>query len=244
MAEDGINLIEKFREITNATEEEANHWLMEGNFDVEQAVSLFCEAKSSMEHHGMTTYSTSSTSAAAGSLDGGGGGSSSGGIHLPSANTASYLDYHHHRKFDEYDEEGIRRPDSVKKQRLMDDGAETMRYQIGGRPRGPLVSAFASAAGSSSSANAKTLANLYKTPTALMTAGDLWSVREECKSQEKWLLVNIQSEKEFKCHELTRYASCSPSDHYPSAFHTHSSSLNHNLVCCCYWIGMYGTIPI
>ena len=40
MAEDRTNLIERFREITNATEEEANHWLMEGNFDVEQAVQL------------------------------------------------------------------------------------------------------------------------------------------------------------------------------------------------------------
>ena len=195
-AEDGVNLIQLFREITNATEEEANHWLMEGNFDVEQAVSLFCEAKSSMEHQSIPSTTLSSSSSA---VDGG------TRVHVPTANTASYLDYHNHRKFDEYDEEGIRRPDSVKKQRLMDDGAESMRYQIGGRPRAPLVSAFASGAGSSSSANAKTLANLYKTPTALMTAGDLWSVREQCKTQEKWLLVNIQSEKEFKCHELTRY---------------------------------------
>ena len=37
-----------------------------------------------------------------------------------------------------------------------------------------------------------------------MTHGDLWSVREVSKSQEKWLLVNIQSEGEFKCHELNR----------------------------------------
>ena len=195
--EEGVNLIQLFREITNATEHEANHWLMEGNFDVEQAVSLFCEAKSSMEQHPSipsTTLSSSSTSAINGAA----------GVYVPPANTASYLDYHHHRKFDEFDEEGIRRPDSVKKQRLMDDGAESMRYQIGGRPRAPLVSAFASGAGSSSSANAKTLANLYKTPTAMMTAGDLWSVREQCKTQEKWLLVNIQSEKEFKCHEFTR----------------------------------------
>ena len=82
-------------------------------------------------------------------------------------------------------EEGIQRPDSAKKQRLMDDGAESMRYQLDGRSRAPLVSAFASSAGSS---NAKTLANMYKTPTALMTAGNLWSVREQRKSREKWLL--------------------------------------------------------
>ena len=176
-AEDGVNLIQLFREITNATEEEANHWLMEGNFDVEQAVSLFCEAKSSMEHQSIPSTTLSSSSSA---VDGG------TRVHVPTANTASYLDYHNHRKFDEYDEEGIRRPDSVKKQRLMDDGAESMRYQIGGRPRAPLVSAFASGAGSSSSANAKTLANLYKTPTALMTAGDLWSVREQCKKNGCW----------------------------------------------------------
>jgi len=196
-AEESINLIEKFREITNATDEEANHWLMEGNFDVEQAVSMFCEAKSSMEHQSIPASSTSSSSSS--TYNGG-----DAGIFVPTANTASYLDYHHHRKFDEYDEEGIRRPDSVKKQRLMDDGAESMRYQLGGRSSAPLVSAFASGAGSSSTANAKTLANMYKTPTALMTAGDLWSVREQRKSREKWLLVNIQSEKEFKCHELTR----------------------------------------
>lgn len=49
-----------------------------------------------------------------------------------------------------------------------------------------------------------TLADLFKRPTKLMFPGNFQELRLAGKEEDKWLLVNIQSEEEFSCHALNR----------------------------------------
>ncbi|KAL0409082.1 UNVERIFIED_CONTAM: Plant UBX domain-containing protein 7 [Sesamum radiatum] len=61
--------------------------------------------------------------------------------------------------------------------------------------------------GSSSSVADKTqdnLASLYRPPFALMFHGPFEKAKDEARMQNKWLLVNMQSTKEFSSHMLNR----------------------------------------
>jgi hypothetical protein len=49
-----------------------------------------------------------------------------------------------------------------------------------------------------------TLADLFKRPTKLMFPGNFQELRLAGKDEDKWLLVNVQSEEEFSCHALNR----------------------------------------
>ena len=124
MAEE-INMLRAFIDVAGCTENEAQHWLEIGGFELETAIALFLSNSGTGMGTGM----------------GGGGSSSSGGGGMmaaaavyggmddddgrpaPSAaSTAAYMDAHR-RRVDAYDADGVRRPDSVKKQRLVDDSA-------------------------------------------------------------------------------------------------------------------------
>jgi thioredoxin-related protein len=50
----------------------------------------------------------------------------------------------------------------------------------------------------------KQLEHLYALPEKIMFNGDFQEARAAAKADKKLLLVNIQSESEFKCHELNR----------------------------------------
>ena len=115
-------MLQAFIDVAGCTENEAQHWLEMGGFELETAISLFL------------------SNAGTGTGMGVGGGRSHGGMQphasssdeygrrpAPSAaSTAAYLDTHR-RRIDAYDEDGVRRPDSVKKQRLVDDVAYPVR---------------------------------------------------------------------------------------------------------------------
>ena len=170
MSSDGLNIMQTFRDMTGSTEEVASHWLEAANFDVETAISLFFSGGVGNGSNGTAGSSSSSGSSGDGMYD---AVSSSSGmpplVTLPSAsNTASYLDYHNstgarNKRTDEYDEDGVRRPDSVKKQRLMDDSSFPPHPDMY-RSKAPPVSSFASAVGNSGNEKEPTLATLYRPP--------------------------------------------------------------------------------
>ena len=167
--------MQTFREMTGSTEEAASYWLEAANFDVETAISLFFSSGGGNGGGGGGSSSSSSGGMMHGSVPSSSSGMAAGStagsttFPIPSASsTASYLDYHsstgvRNRHADEYDEEGVRRPDSVKKQRLVDD-ASYPSYPDNYRSRAPLVSTFASAAGNTGGEKEQTLATMYRAP--------------------------------------------------------------------------------
>jgi thioredoxin-related protein len=56
----------------------------------------------------------------------------------------------------------------------------------------------------SSSSKQKTLAELFKPPTDIMFQGTFQEARVAGQMQNKWLLVNIQDSREFRCQVLNR----------------------------------------
>ncbi|GJR84976.1 plant UBX domain-containing protein 7-like protein, partial [Tanacetum coccineum] len=60
--------------------------------------------------------------------------------------------------------------------------------------------------GSTSAAESsnKNLASLYRPPFALMFNGPFEKAKEAANRQDRWLLVNVQSTKEFNSHMLNR----------------------------------------
>nr|XP_043626798.1 plant UBX domain-containing protein 7-like [Erigeron canadensis] len=55
-----------------------------------------------------------------------------------------------------------------------------------------------------STADASNLASLYRPPFALMFHGPFQKAKEAAKSQNRWVLVNLQSTREFSSHMLNR----------------------------------------
>ncbi|CAN8293498.1 unnamed protein product [Cochlearia groenlandica] len=66
------------------------------------------------------------------------------------------------------------------------------------------ASASASASESATSAPRDSLASLYRPPFHLMTHGSFEQAKNTSSSQDKWLLVNLQSTTEFSSHMLNR----------------------------------------
>lgn len=88
------------------------------------------------------------------------------------------------RRLDEYDEDGIRRPDPVRQQRLI-SGRHPMNSTLG-RADDPSVEW------------------IYEPPRHLSFPGSFQEIKALCKEEKKWLLVNIQSHNEFSSHMLNR----------------------------------------
>jgi len=87
------------------------------------------------------------------------------------------------RKVDEYDDEGIRRPDPVRNQRLV-SGYHNISTDPLARADDPSVEW------------------IYKPPSQLSYPGSWTDAKVVAKDDSKWLLVNIQSHTEFTSHRL------------------------------------------
>jgi len=111
--------------------------------------------------------------------------------------------HHHQGGGDVYDEEGVRRPDSVKKQRLL-NGIDDMRelHDPSLARKAPKIPVFGYEK-TAKTEKEKTLAKLYAAPTDIIMEGSFDDARALC-GKTKWLFVNIQHDKEFESHELNR----------------------------------------
>lgn len=113
---------------------------------------------------------------------------------------------------DIYDEDGVRRPDNVKRQRLLGDPIVGPLEYLHDPSLPPLALSAPKSAFSSSSnyvpkhEKERTLQKMYTTPRNLVCTGSLEDARDVCKcsTPPKWLLVNIQRESEWSCQILTR----------------------------------------
>jgi hypothetical protein len=88
---------------------------------------------------------------------------------------------------DEYDEEGIRRPDPVRQQRLIS----------GRHPNMGMDNALARA-------DDPSVEWIYEPPRHISFPGSFQEIKGLCKDEKKWLIVNIQSHNEFSSHMLNR----------------------------------------
>ena len=112
----------------------------------------------------------------------------------------------------EYDSDGMRKPDPIKRQRLLDYSPQAaFVHSSENRSRRIVnVSAFSSSARATNSVplesthSATDLATLYAPPQEIMLHESYIGATTLCKEQCKWLLVNIQKEDVFDCHVLTR----------------------------------------
>ena len=159
------NPLQAFVSITSSTESIAQYWLEAGNFDLDVAVSLFFSTDKQDKITDVSSFRMNDKTTT--SYD-----SSSSSKH--SSKT---------RKVDVYDEDGIRKPDSVKKQKLLDDPTTESNifpimshFQSGSSNnslRRPIITAFASGSGSGSNSSQNlndrdvTLARLFKPPHSM-----------------------------------------------------------------------------
>ena len=98
-------------------------------------------------------------------------------------------------------ESSVRAPDASKVSQLVDE----RQLLHTGRKRQNVASVFA--IGSSykpESQKEATLERLYQRPTELMFTGSFYELRQKGKSDDKWLLINIQRESVFNSHLLNR----------------------------------------
>ncbi|PWA82843.1 Thioredoxin-like fold [Artemisia annua] len=113
----------------------------------------------------------------------------------------------------EYDGSEVRAPIPVIRDVLYDSPYETPRYGI--LPRAVDTSEEeqkrqgvwdADKGGSTSAAESSNhnLASLYRPPFALMFNGPFEKAKEAANGQDRWLLVNVQSTREFSSHMLNR----------------------------------------
>lgn len=89
------------------------------------------------------------------------------------------------RRSDEFDEYGVRRPDPVRRARLVNEH-------------------FAQEDNYLDRADDPSVEWLFAGPNSLNSVESFDTVRNEAKAQEKWILVNIQSHEEFASHLLNR----------------------------------------
>jgi hypothetical protein len=153
------------------SEQEAQYWLEASQWDVSAAVELFFSS----------------------------GGNSIGPVATTARQKAIEENKSAGRSAD-FDDDYVRKPDEVKRQRLLDTGLH-MRMPISAKQ---VVSTFSSGAHLHASDKEVRLSTMYRPPHDLIVKADFANARELCKTEGKWLLVNIQSEAEFKCHQLNR----------------------------------------
>ena len=89
---------------------------------------------------------------------------------------------------DEYDEEGIRRPDSVKNIRLISSSSSSTH----------------NSRALTASADDPSVEWMFPPPIHISFPGTLAEARDMAKQQRKWLIVNLQSHTEFASHMLNR----------------------------------------
>eukprot|EP01031_Cornospumella_fuschlensis_P050847 gene50847-62190_t len=166
--------MDEFMAITGLeSEEEALEWLSAADFDVAVAVDLFLNSSAS---NAASHESNSSSS-------------------------KRHVDHFDHQEPSYYERE-VRRPDPIKKQRLID---VTDRILVSEPAPKKAVSAFSSGAGfNPKHPKEVTLKQLYQAPAEIMCPLNFEGARELAFSENKWLLVNIQDESEFNCHLLNR----------------------------------------
>eukprot|EP01031_Cornospumella_fuschlensis_P037886 gene37886-46023_t len=166
--------MDEFMAITGLeSEEEALEWLSAADFDVAVAVDLFLNSSAS----NAASHESNSSS------------------------NKRHVDHFDHQESSYYERE-VRRPDPIKKQRLID---VTDRIFVSEPGPKKAVSAFSSGAGfNPKHPKEVTLKQLYQAPTEIMCPLNFEGARELAFSENKWLLVNIQDESEFNCHLLNR----------------------------------------
>jgi hypothetical protein len=172
-----VNLIESFIKETGAAEDAAKKWLEIGEFDLKTAINLYYQSNEScfgnQNHENVESIYSPN--------------------YVPIK--TNYCDYN--------DEENIRRPDQIKRQKLVDNSNNFYSKPINKKEE---VTAFSSGSTSFIPTNVKEkdLARLFQPPTAIMIQDDLHGARELSKSKDKWLIINIQSNSDFECHVLNR----------------------------------------
>lgn len=134
----------------------------------------------------------------------------------------------HDSKLGDDDEDGVRAPDEVKRQRLIDPphaevaGPYTYAPAYDTRRTATSRSVFATAQAQPDATSARTqrLNDLYRLPTELMFVGDFFQAREAAKSAKKWLLAVIHRDDVFESHVFNRdvWSNASVVDTVNSAF--------------------------
>lgn len=101
------------------------------------------------------------------------------------------------------EEEGVRKADEVKRQRLLNASPTGYLRHDASLPSNVKESVFFASSDGNLTGKAKELNNLFAPPRDLMVAQPLHAAQKMC-GEEKWLLVNIQRVDEFNCLTLNR----------------------------------------
>ena len=100
-----------------------------------------------------------------------------------------------------YEEPPVRAPDASNFSQLVSENQSL--HSSRKRPNATSVFAIGGSFKAKTPKDA-TLERLYERPTELMFTGTFYELRQKGKTEDKWLLINIQRESEFKTHVLNR----------------------------------------
>lgn len=96
------------------------------------------------------------------------------------------------------DDDNVRAPDTVKRQKLIDHGPFMPLPNIAPN------NVFIESTFNPTSDREERLAKMYKRPGDILFYGTFADAKGACKTADRWLLVNIQTDDDFECHTLNR----------------------------------------
>ncbi|KAF5176221.1 Plant ubx domain-containing protein [Thalictrum thalictroides] len=197
------NMVSSFLEIAGVSAETASQFLQATSWQLEEAIQLFFVGNEG------------GVSASSSYLPPG------GATMLPAEDSGAREKGIAHENVGHRDgSDGVRAPLPVKRDILYDDAILYRSSRMGYAPTDPStlvpfrnfneemkrpdVWETGQNAASSAEASRDNLASLYRPPFALMHQGPFEKAKQAASAQDKWLLVNLQSNKEFSSHMLNR----------------------------------------
>lgn len=179
--------------MTGTNESEASMWLEMAGNDSESAINMFFNNSSD--------GAASNNSANMGYV--GGAGMTGTAAKNPSNFSAHGTGIDNYNGSD-FGEPQLRAADAQKLQRLMPVSPSSNHIVADNRVRTVFQNTGSNAPFVPKSAREKNLAELFKPPTSIMCRGSFDDAKAFAKQQDKWLLVNIQSDEIFACHSMNR----------------------------------------
>ncbi|PIA64043.1 hypothetical protein AQUCO_00201383v1 [Aquilegia coerulea] len=196
------NMVSSFLEIAGVSAETAKQFLQATSWQLEEAIQLFF-----IGNEGGVSASSSYLPPGDATM-------------LPAQDSRAQEKEILHENVGQQGSEGVRAPLPVKRDILYDDAMLYRSSRMGYAPTDPStlvpfrnfneemkhpgVWETGQNAAPSADASRDNLASLYRPPFALMHQGSFEKAKQAASAQDKWLLVNLQSNKEFSSHMLNR----------------------------------------
>eukprot|EP01138_Halocafeteria_seosinensis_P015113 gb/GECG01015426.1/.p1 GENE.gb/GECG01015426.1/~~gb/GECG01015426.1/.p1 ORF type:complete len:492 (+),score=84.23 gb/GECG01015426.1/:1-1476(+) len=174
--------VAQFVAITGANEQIAKHTLESANWNIEQAVNIYMETNDSTSFPQLSSSSSSQNNLVTHETQ----------VHGQSSAASSSA----------YDEEGVREAIPSRQERLLAGPGYAMPQEDFRMPQ--VVDAFRDFSSGKGRQKKRDLSTLFSPPQDLILPMVFHEAQAYAANEKRWLLVNLQDEKEFDSHRLNR----------------------------------------